>query len=320
MKLAIVILNWNGKNDTLACLQSLPTDYLIVVVDNGSADDSVEAIRKQFPRVTLIPTGENLGYAGGNNVGIQHALSQEADLVFLLNNDTIVDKECIPALLRQAQESPQIGIFGAYPLRMNEPTKLDHLGGIWNRSTASFKLIGLGASDGYKASESLDYVCGCSILVRRSVFETIGYLEEKFFLFWEEADFCVRAKKAGFEVGVCYAARLYHKVSASFIGGSAHKTYFWWRGRFLWIERNCSLNEKKDLFRKILFPEIRHLLKLRWIKGIELAVLKLLRKKDLSHKKSKILQYRSAIQGYLDYKNKMFKNIPIWILTNNKQK
>jgi len=319
MKLAIVILNWNGKNDTLACLQSLPKDQWIVVVDNGSTDDSVEAIQKQFPEVTLLMTGKNLGYAGGNNVGIKHVLNEGADLVLLLNNDTIVDQECIPALLEAARISPQTAIFGAYPLRMSDSTKLDHLGGIWDHSTATFKLVGLKASDGFQTNEALDYVCGCSILIRRSVFEKIGHLEEKFFLFWEEADFCRRAKKAGFGIDICYAARLYHKVSASFIGGSVHKTYFWWRGRFLWIERNCSPQERKDLFRKILFPEIRHLFKLRCIKGIELAILKFLRKSNLSQKESKLLQYRSAIQGYSDYKNNKFGNFPSWILNNNKK-
>ena len=313
MKLAIVILNWNGKNDTQACLASLPKGLLTIVIDNGSTDGSIETLQRQFPEIVVIPTGKNLGYAGGNNVGIQYALNQDADLILLLNNDTLVDPTSISALIEETQLSPHVGIFGAYPLRMSEPAKLDHLGGIWNPQTASFHLIGLGESDGFRTNKSLDYVCGCSILIRRSVFEAIGFFEEKFFLFWEEADFCMRAKKAGFGIEVCYAARLYHKVSASFIGGNPHKTYFWWRGRCLWIERNCSLQEKKHLFKTILFPEILHLFKLRFIKNVELFLLKLLNKKDLSQKKSKLLQYRSAIQGYADYNKKKFGNSPSWI-------
>src|SRR5271169_3428718 len=157
MKLATVILNWNGKSDTLACLESLPEDHLVIVVDNGSTDDSVEAISQTFPDVILLKTGENLGYAGGNNVGIEYALKHGADLVLLLNNDTVVDREFIPSLLKAAEQSPETSIFGAYPLRYSDPKKLDHLGGIWNGKTGSFQLIGLGADKGFRTDEPLDY-------------------------------------------------------------------------------------------------------------------------------------------------------------------
>jgi GT2 family glycosyltransferase len=313
MKLAIVILNWNGKNDTLACLASLPLDHLIIVVDNGSTDDSVHAISQKFPEITLLQTGENLGYAGGNNIGIEYALKQEADLVLLLNNDTVVDREFIPALLHEAEQSPEIGVFGAYPLRYSDPEKLDHLGGIWNGKTGSFELIGLSAEKGFRANQALDYVCGCSILIRREVFETIGLLEPTFFLFWEEADFCMRAKKAGFGIGVCYSAKLLHKVSASFVGGSPHKTYFWWRGRCLWIERNCTSEEKERLYKTVLLPEIFHLLKLRWIKGAELSLLRLLTKKDVTQKNTKLLQYKAALRGFFDYRKSRFGSGPEWL-------
>ncbi len=313
MSLAIIILNWNGKSDTLACLSSLPRDSWIIVVDNGSTDDSVEVIGEQFPHVEIVQTGKNLGYAGGNNHGIKYALGKGADLILLLNNDTVVDPHFVTAFLKAAQDSPHIGIFGGYPLRFDTPTQLDHLGGIWDEKKGVFTLVGLGAPDGFSTQAPLDYVTGCSILIRKEVFQTIGLLEEKFFLFWEEADFCKRAKKAAFELTICYEARLLHKVSASFIGGSPHKTYFWWRGRGLWIERNCSLDEQKHLFKTILLPEIVHLLKLRCIKGLELAFLKLLCQKNLSQKESKLLQYRSALAGYFDYHHQRFGSGPSWL-------
>jgi len=277
MKLSVVILNWNGKNDTLACLTSLEQTeappFDMIVVDNGSTDDSVVEIAKRFPQITLLETGQNLGYAGGNNVGIEHALKQGTDLILLLNNDTIVDRHFIAALLKSAQEAPNLGIIGAYPIRMTDPEKIDHLGGRWNNVTATFDLIGLGAQIGFKSDQTLDYVCGCSILIRKQVFEKIGLLEPTFFLFWEEADFCMRAKKAGFDIGVCYEALLLHKVSASFVGGTPHKTYFWWRGRCLWIERNCSKEEKERLYQKVVLPELRHILKLRLLKNLNPAIL-----------------------------------------------
>ncbi len=294
----IVILNWNGKIDTLACLASLKTNFETIVVDNGSTDDSVAAISQQFPEITVLQTGENLGYAGGNNVGIQKALDNGADFVLLLNNDTIVQPDFIASLLKSAKAD---AITGAYPLRFSDPQKLDHLGGIWNREKGGFDLIGLGERAGYKTDVQLDYVCGCSILIPRGVFETIGLLEPKYFLYWEEADFCMRAKKAGFHIEICYEASLLHKISASFIGGSPQKTYHWWRGRSLWIERNCSKEDQKYLFKKILLPELRHLRKLFLIKSAEYYLLKLLRKKNLSQKKNKLLQYKAALSGYRDY-------------------
>ncbi|HUD00723.1 MAG TPA: glycosyltransferase family 2 protein [Rhabdochlamydiaceae bacterium] len=312
MKLTVVILNWNGINDTLACLASLQ-NVDIVVVDNGSSDDSVAAIAQQFPGVVLLETGKNLGYAGGNNVGIEYALKLGADLVLLLNNDTIVDRHFIAALLKSAQEHKNVGIFGAYPLRLSDPEKLDHLGGRWNSQKASFDLIGLGADKGFKTDQPLDYVCGCSILVRKEVFEAIGLLEPTFFLFWEEADFCMRAKKAGFDIGISYEATLLHKVSASFVGGAPHKTYFWWRGRCLWMERNCSKEEKERLYQTVVLPELRHLLKLRILKSCQFLLLRLLQKKNLSQKKGKLLQYRAALEGYRDFNKASFGSGPSWL-------
>lgn len=317
MKLSVVILNWNGKNDTLACLASLQNveapPFEIVVVDNGSHDDSITEISKQFPAVAVLPTGKNLGYAGGNNVGIEYALQQGADLILLLNNDTVVDRHFIAALLKSSQESKNVGIFGAYPLRFSAREKLDHLGGKWNSATGTFDLIGLEAPKGFRTDQPLDYVCGCSILVRRQVFETVGLLEPTFFLFWEEADFCMRAKRAGFGIDVCYEAQLFHKVSASFIGGTPHKTYFWWRGRCLWMERNCSKEEKQRLYQTILLPQLRHLLKLRLLKNMQFLLLRLLQKKDLSQKKAKLLQYRAALEGYRDFRKARFGSGPSWL-------
>ena len=321
MKLSVIILNWNGKNDTLLCLKSLQDvegpPFDVIVVDNGSTDDSVAEIGKKFPHITLLKTGKNLGYAGGNNLGIEYALKQGADLVLLLNNDTIVDRYFIASLLNSCQNQQNISIFGAYPLQMTNPEKIDHLGGRWNSTTATFDLIGLGAFKGFKTDQPLDYVCGCSILIRKKVFEKIGLLEPDFFLFWEEADFCIRAKKAGFEIGICYEARLLHKISASFVGGTPHKTYFWWRGRCLWIERNCSKEEKQQLYQTILFPQLRHLLKLRLLKTAQLFFSKLMGRKNLSQKRDKLLQYKAALKGYRDFRKSSFGSGPSWLFPRN---
>lgn len=313
MKIAVIILNWNGKNDTLACLTSLQGCPNVIVVDNGSHDDSVAEIRKQFPKTVVLETGKNLGYAGGNNVGIEFALKEGADGVLLLNNDTICDRNMVEAFIQSTERNPSIGIWGGYPLRYSDPERLDHLGGIWNPDKGDFELVGLGEKRGFQTDKALDYVCGCSIFIRREVFEKIGFLETKFFLFWEEADFAMRAKRAGFHIDVCYSALLFHKVSASFIGGGPHKKYFWWRGRLLWIERNCSPEEKKRLFQKIIQPELWHYKKLLWIKSAELNLLKLLRNKNVPGKESKLKQYRAILQGLKDYSTGNFSSGPNWL-------
>lgn len=289
MSLYVIILNWNGKADTLTCLEALaPQTPNIVVVDNGSSDNSVAVIKKVFPDVKLIVTSKNLGYAGGNNVGIEYALGQGADLVLLLNNDTIPAPNFIASLQKAAHPTK---ILGAYPLRFNEPELLDHLGGIWDEKTATFTLVGQNEPKGFKTDKPLDYVCGCSILIPRQVFEAVGLLEPKFFLFWEEADLCWRARQAGFDIEVCYDAHLLHKVSASFTGGKPHKIYFSWRGRLLFIERNCPA-QKKWLYKRVLKPEMRRNLKL------------FLLKKLLFNKKQ--LQYKAALLAWRDFHNHFF--------------
>lgn len=319
--IAIILLNWNGKKDTLGCLASLQQisspPFSTIVVDNGSTDDSTRAIRAEFPHVTLIETGENLGFAEGNNVGIRRALAQGAEYLLLLNNDTVVDPNILTAFMELMEKNPNIGILGGKPYLYDARETLDHLGGKWNPKTATFDLIGYREVEGRKRwdkSLALDYVCGCSIFIRRKIFETIGLLEPKFFLIWEEADFCYAARRAGFEVATCPEAKLWHKVSASFIGGKPHTTYFWWRNRLFWIERNCSRKEKIALYCNVLIPEIWKLCKFSALKRTQLFFTRLFQpKKNQKEKKEKILKYRAALAGIKDYLLRRFGNGPSWI-------
>lgn len=317
-KVHIIILNWNGKKDTIPCIESLlkidPSSYELIVVDNGSTDNSVQALKEHFPGLCILETKENLGYAGGNNVGIQYALDHGANEILLLNNDTVLDPNFIAALKSKRDQSSPHAILGAWPIRYYEPEKLDHLGGVWNAKKGEFTLIGLGESLDFPFEGSLDYVCGCSLLIPKQVFETIGLLEPDFFLFWEEADFCMRAKKAGFTLDVCREAKLLHKVSASFVGGKPHVAYFWWRNRFLWVERNLKCRERWRLLWRVLLPEIGHLYKLRALKGLQLFLIKhFSSSKNRQEKEQKLLQYRASLQGFHDYLRRRFGNGPAWL-------
>ncbi|MDE3047215.1 MAG: glycosyltransferase family 2 protein, partial [Verrucomicrobiota bacterium] len=263
-KIVIILLNWNGKKDTLECLASLThmtyPNFQILIVDNGSKDDSVAVLRQAHPHIPILETGTNLGFAGGNNVGIEWALRHHAEWIFLLNNDTITAPDCLDALMRAAQEQPRAKILGAKILRYHQPDIVDHLGGFWNPQIGEFESPDAGHPDHpYYPMREVDYVCGAALFMHRSVPETIGLLEPKFFLFWEESDFCYRAKRAGLQVWTAPEAKVWHKVSSSFTGGKPHMHYFWWRSRLLWIERNCTPDEKKRLFRTVIAPEIAKL-------------------------------------------------------------
>ena len=246
-RICVILLNWNGKRDTLECLESLRQvnypRFQTVVVDNGSTDDSVAAIRAAYPDTPLFETHANLGFAGGNNVGIEWALKKKFQWILLLNNDTVVDPNFLKAFLAAAQERPQAKILGAKIYRYGERKRIDHLGGFWNPTIGEFESPASDQIDdgfGYEEMEQVDYVSGCALLMHRSVPEQIGLLEPRFFLYWEETDFCFRARRAKFEVWTAPQAHVYHKVSSSFTGGKPHMHYFWWRSRLLWIERNCS--------------------------------------------------------------------------------
>ena len=301
--IVIVVLNWNNKQDTLTCLQSLqPVEGSTIVVDNGSTDGSQEAIRKKFPNCTLIETGINLGYAGGNNVGISHALKQGAEYILILNNDTVVDPQILDAFLAGFRKYPKAGIFGGKVYRMDTPDQLDHFGATWNRKRKEFDFFGHRETEQGQFQESieLDYVCGTAIVIKREVFEELGLFDPRFFLFWEEADFCFRARKAGFAVRTCPEAKVWHKVSASFVGGKPHATYFVQRNRLLWIERNFSGFQRLLLLGSLLSTQLFSLHTKKAIRMMQLLIQKAGNKKGFRNQE-RIIRYTAALSGVWDY-------------------
>ncbi|MGX2039763.1 glycosyltransferase family 2 protein [Methylocaldum sp. MU1018] len=240
-KTAIVVLNWNGKADTLACLDSLrQMDYpahRVIVVDNGSSDDSVAAIREAHPWVHLIENGTNLGFAGGNNVGIRAALRDDAEFMLILNNDTEVAPDFLKALTEEAMRQPQAGVLAPKIYYYDQPDRIWYGGGRWNAAKRRFEQIGDGEPDcgQYDAVGETEFIVGCAMLIRASVFREIGLLDERFFLNYEEIDFCGRARQAGWRLVYVPKARLWHKISVSFGGEeSPLKLYFTFRNRLLW--------------------------------------------------------------------------------------
>jgi GT2 family glycosyltransferase len=313
-RICIVLVNWNGKKDTLECLASLQkVDYKlfsVVVVDNGSTDGSVEAIREAFPRTVIFQTGENLGFAGGNNVAIKWALGKPFKWILLLNNDTIVAPDILRAFMETAGQYPDAKIFGAKMYRYGTERTLDHLGGRWVEERAEFESIGMLEVDNgrFEESQSVDYVCGAALLMHREVPETIGLLEPRFFLFWEETDFCYRARRKGFDVRTAPQAKVWHKVSASFVGGKPHTNYFWWRSRLLWLERNLAPEGRARIMRERVRPDLikaaRHFL---------LLTLRRLVQKQTPERRQKAKRLLAGLVGACHYYLGRFGNCPKWI-------
>jgi len=252
-KVFIIILNWNGKIDTLNCLSSLQAisypNREIVVVDNGSKDNSVEQIKSLYPSVTLLETEKNLGYAEGNNVGIRYALEHHADYILLLNNDTTVATDLLEQLTNAGLQNPDTGVFGATLFYMDKPDTVWFAGAKWNFQTLSFDYPYQDQKLPENINTETDYACGAALFFRADVAQSIGLLDARFFLVWEESDWCLRATRAGYGCIMVPSAYVWHKVGASFDGESSPlRQYFSYRNRLLWAEKNLS---KKDLLHLI---------------------------------------------------------------------
>jgi len=224
-KVFIIILNWNGRADTIECLESLRKigyrDYKIVVVDNGSTDGSADVIpKKYFQDVAFIETKKNLGFAGGNNIGINYALENDAEFILLLNNDTIVEPDFLTELVKAAQADDKIGIVGPMINFYDNRDTIWFGGGKinWLKTKGSHVSYGLQTTRSpltAGSDYSTGYLTGCCLLIKRKVIEKIGFLSEDYFLYYEDTDWCLRSRQAGFETVLAPAAKIYHKQSRS---------------------------------------------------------------------------------------------------------
>src|SRR3989344_3029144 len=270
MKLAIVILNFNGLDDTLACLDSIKKliddgiGVETIVVDNFSSDGSQEALSK-IKDINFIQNQDNLGYAGGNNVGIKYSLKRSADAVLILNNDTIVDAKLALNLIRALDQgdliSPKIYFAAGYEFHKSRYSQKEAGRVIWSAggeidwANIMGKHWGVDQVDRgqFTKRKLITFATGACMMVKRSVFKKIGYFDEKYFLYLEDMDFCVRAKNAGFKIIFEPEAVLWHKNASSSGGsGSALQDYFITRNRLLFAFKFASIRTKFALFRQIL--------------------------------------------------------------------
>lgn len=218
-KVAIVIVIWNGRDDTVRCLESFRADPYpnreIIVVDNGSSDDSVAVIRSRFPEVTLIQTGKNLGFTGGNNAGIRHALEHGAVYVYLINNDTTVEPDATGCLVQAAEADPTAGLVAPVIHEMDPPRAIWFAGSVVDlRKGAAWhdNARQPGLDD---APYDVPWATGCAMLIRADVLRKHGAFDDRYFLSWEDVDLSLRIRKAGCRLLVVPRARIYHKGGQS---------------------------------------------------------------------------------------------------------
>jgi GT2 family glycosyltransferase len=268
----IIILNWNGLADTLACLGSLRhldyPSYEILVVDNGSADGSAAAIREAYPQVQVIETGENLGYVGGNNLGLEYACTRNAAYALLLNNDTEVSADFLSKMVELAEADFKIGVVGP-TIYYAEPDDM-----IWSAGGKLDWRSGLTLLDGMdqidrgqygEAPRLVDFVTGCALLVKIPVVKEVGKLDSRFFAYFEENEWCVRVTQAGYKICHLPTAKIWHKISPDHREHSPQVYYYMTRNRllFTWLA-NLGMSSWLSIFWEYLSRLVSWTLRPRW--------------------------------------------------------
>lgn len=221
----IIVLNWNRPALTIDCVESLLAleypNHRILVVDNGSSDDSVGQISTAFPNVEILQTGTNLGFGAGNNRGIRLALDRGAQYVWLLNNDTKAFPETLTHLLAKAEQDPAYGAVGSVLFYSLDPERIQAWGG------GAISLFS-GRARHFQHPSPLGptaFLTAASLLVRADAMKTVNFFDDQFFLYWEDADLCYRIRKAGYRLAVAADAKLIHLESATLSMNSQLQLY-----------------------------------------------------------------------------------------------
>jgi len=277
-KVFIIILNYNGQAVIKNCLASVfkidYPDFEVVVIDNNSNDGSFEFAKSNFSKAHFIKNEENLGYAAGNNVGIRFSLERMADYILLLNNDTEAEKDFLTRLVDAAEKDEKIGI--ACPVIFNGNNKQ-----IWF-SGGKIKWLTMKTAHQISASAADSYetglATGCAMLVRATVFKKIGLLDEDYFLYWEDTDFSLRSRRAGFKNIVVTGSWIYHFEKSE--ARPKQKTYWLVVSGLIFFQKNTPA---------ILWPWIKFYIELRKLKN----------KVDLKFKRNELAE--TVCKAYADY-------------------
>lgn len=234
-RVAVVVLNWNGWRDTLACIASLQklsySNFELIVVDNGSTDGSQYHIEAHAPGIKVLQTGANLGFGGGCNVGIRKAIEQNADYVWLVNSDATVDANALTELVRLADSQPSVGAVGSVLYEADRPEQIQ----VWGGGKVN---LWIGLSRHQVSPASLDFVSGAALLLRREAVLQAGLFDDQtFFMYWEDSDLGFRLQRAGWQLAVAENSRVWHKLSASLGKGSRQLDVYFTRSGVRFLRR-----------------------------------------------------------------------------------
>ena len=245
-EVSIIILNWNGIEDTIECIESLKNinyqEYKIIVVDNGSSENEGQVLKAKFgDYIDIIRNERNYGYAEGNNIGIRYVLNKSMpEYILLLNNDTVVHPRFLNELIDIAEQDSATGVAGPKTYYYDNAMELQFVATKVNLWTGWINHIGVGEIDSgqYNTIRDTDYCQGSCFLIKQEVIQTIGLLDSAYFAYWEETDYCRRAHKAGFRIVYCPDAQIWHKTPQT--GYEANAIYYLTRNRFLFMRKHAG--------------------------------------------------------------------------------
>lgn len=261
-KVSIVVLNYNNPNDTIECINSLMKNnyrnFDVILIDNGSTDNSVELLNSiKYKNLFFIQNEQNLGFAGGCNIGIRHALQNGAKYILLLNNDTVVKGDFLNSLIEQALKYPDAGAIGPKIYFYDEPDKIWFAGGYidWKYDGAH---TGYGKKDAekYSTAKSVGFITGCAMLIKNEVIEKVGLLDTSFFAYQEDVDFCVRVRKARYTCIYLPYPAVWHrggKTSKKHGRMSPFHRYLGTRNKLVLIKKNFRMLKLIDVFLREIF-------------------------------------------------------------------
>jgi GT2 family glycosyltransferase len=257
-RVLVVVLNWNGEADTLACLESLERvrdpAFDVLVVDNGSRASVAAAVRARFPRVACVELPVNLGYAGGNNVGLRRAVDEGYAYAYVLNNDTVVD----PGFLREALAAAAAGVaaVGGKVVAFDDPTRLWMTYGRVNYRQSLIGLAGWGERDRgqYDQQRDVEWVPGCALLLSCAALREVGLFDERFFAYHEDVDWCTSARERGWRIVYAPRSLVLHRGNRT-LGGPAYtspRKYLSARSTVLFARKHATPLQHAKLWASIL--------------------------------------------------------------------
>jgi len=259
-RIFIIVVNWNGFEVTKDCLDSLSrldySNYEIIIVDNGSSDDSCKLLRLKYPNIQILENKNNLGFAAACNAGLRYAADRQAEYCFLLNNDATVTPTILTEFVLTAERYPEAGIFGAKIYYQHDPLRIWRVRPVWQEKKFSFDNVGTDEIDDkglFDQTAEIDYANGCALFMRMEVVKRIGLMDEKFFMYYEEIDWCFRAREVGYKILFVPKAKVWHRVGYSSGGeASVMGAYFSARNECRWVQRSPRINKIKFYQHKLL--------------------------------------------------------------------